>query len=148
MNAMRRFWQGLAIAAMVCGAMSMMPGNSEAAVTQQAGAFNMTGPAHVYDLSVGIDGIPTQETLTPAERRRLERARLERERRERERRERERRRAWERRRALERQRHHRPPPPPPRGHRPPPPRRHWSVDTNIAANSNIQLPSGVSVVME
>lgn len=142
MNAMRRFWQGLAIAAMVCGAMSMMPGNSEAAVTQQAGAFNMTGPAHVYDLSVGIDGIPTQETLTPAERRRLERARLERERRERERRERERRRALEqqRRRALERQRHHRPPPPPPR--------RHWSVDTNIAANSNIQLPSGVSVVME
>ena len=136
MNAMRRFWQGLAIAAMVCGAMSMMPGNSEAAVTQQAGAFNMTGPAHVYDLSVGIDGIPTQETLTPAERRRLERARLERERRER-----------ERRRALERQRHHRPPPPP-KGHRPPPPRRHWSVDTNIAANSNIQLPSGVSVVME
>jgi hypothetical protein len=136
MNAMRRFWQGLAIAAMVCGAMSMMPGNSEAAVTQQAGAFNMTGPAHVYDLSVGIDGIPTQETLTPAERRRLERARLERERRER-----------ERRRALERRRHHRPPPPP-RGHRPPPPRRHWSVDTNIAANSNIQLPSGVSVVME
>jgi len=116
--------------------MSMMPGNSEAAVTQQAGAFNMTGPAHVYDLSVGIDGIPTQETLTPAERRRLERARLERERRER-----------ERRRALERRRHHRPPPPP-RGHRPPPPRRHWSVDTNIAANSNIQLPSGVSVVME
>jgi hypothetical protein len=116
--------------------MSMMPGNSEAAVTQQAGAFNMTGPAHVYDLSVGIDGIPTQETLTPAERRRLERARLERERRER-----------ERRRALERQRHHRPPPPP-KGHRPPPPRRHWSVDTNIAANSNIQLPSGVSVVME
>jgi hypothetical protein len=117
--------------------MSMMPGNSEAAVTQQAGAFNMTGPAHVYDLSVGIDGIPTQETLTPAERRRLERARLERERRER-----ERRRALEqqRRRALERQRHHRPPPPPPR--------RHWSVDTNIAANSNIQLPSGVSVVME
>ena len=144
MNAMRRFWQGLAIAAMVCGAMSMMPGNSEAAVTQQAGAFNMTGPAHVYDLSVGIDGIPTQETLTPAERRRLERARLERERRER-----ERRRALEqqRRRALERQRHHRPPPPP-KGHRPPPPRRHWSVDTNIAANSNIQLPSGVSVVME
>ena len=136
MNAMRRFWQGLAIAAMVCGAMSMMPGNSEAAVSQQAGAFNMTGPAHVYDLSVGIDGIPTQETLTPAERRRLERARLERERRER-----------ERRRALERRRHHRPPPPP-RGHRPPPPRRHWSVDTNIAANSNIQLPSGVSVVME
>ena len=136
MNAMRRFWQGLAIAAMVCGAMSMMPGNSEAAVTQQAGAFNMTGPAHVYDLSVGIDGIPTQETLTPAERRRLERARLERERRER-----------ERRRALERRRHHRPPPPP-RGHRPPPPRRHWSLDTNIAANSNIQLPSGVSVVME
>lgn len=136
MNAMRRFWQGLAIAAMVCGAMSMMPGNSEAAVTQQAGAFNMTGPAHVYDLSVGIDGIPTQETLTPAERRRLERARLERERRER-----------ERRRALERRRHHRPPPPP-KGHRPPPPRRHWSVDTNIAANSNIQLPSGVSVVME
>ena len=136
MNAMRRFWQGLAIAAMVCGAMSMMPGNSEAAVTQQAGAFNMTGPAHVYDLSVGIDGIPTQETLTPAERRRLERARLERERRER-----------ERRRALERQRHHRPPPPP-KGHRPPPPRRHWSVDTNVAANSNIQLPSGVSVVME
>ena len=136
MNAMRRFWQGLAIAAMVCGAMSMMPGNSEAAVTQQAGAFNMTGPAHVYDLSVGIDGIPTQETLTPAERRRLERARWERERRER-----------ERRRALERRRHHRPPPPP-RGHRPPPPRRHWSVDTNIAANSNIQLPSGVSVVME
>ena len=136
MNAMRRFWQGLAIAAMVCGAMSMMPGNSEAAVTQQAGAFNMTGPAHVYDLSVGIDGIPTQETLTPAERRRLERARLERERRER-----------ERRRALERRRHHRPPPPP-RGHRPPPPRRHWSVDTNIAANSNIQLPSGVSVVTE
>ena len=136
MNAMRRFWKGLAIAAMVCGAMSMMPGNSEAAVTQQAGAFNMTGPAHVYDLSVGIDGIPTQETLTPAERRRLERARLERERRER-----------ERRRALERQRHHRPPPPP-KGHRPPPPRRHWSVDTNIAANSNIQLPSGVSVVME
>ena len=137
MNAMRRFWQGLAIAAMVCGAMSMMPGNSEAAVTQQAGAFNMTGPAHVYDLSVGIDGIPTQETLTPAERRRLERARLERERRER-----ERRRALEqqRRRALERQRHHRPPPPPPR--------RHWSVDTDIAANSNIQLPSGVSVVME
>ena len=132
MNAMRRrFWQGLAIAAMVCGAMSMMPGNSEAAVTQQAGAFNMTGPAHVYDLSVGIDGIPTQETLTPAERRRLERARWERERRER-----------ERRRALERRRHHRPPPPPP------PPRRHWSVDTNIAANSNIQLPSGVSVVME
>ena len=136
MNAMRRFWKGLAIAAMVCGAMSMMPGNSEAAVTQQAGAFNMTGPAHVYDLSVGIDGIPTQETLTPAERRRLERARLERERRER-----------ERRRALERQRHHRPPPPP-KGHRPSPPRRHWSVDTNIAANSNIQLPSGVSVVME
>ena len=136
MNAMRRFWKGLAIAAMVCGAMSMIPGNSEAAVTQQAGAFNMTGPAHVYDLSVGIDGIPTQETLTPAERRRLERARLERERRER-----------ERRRALERQRHHRPPPPP-KGHRPPPPRRHWSVDTNIAANSNIQLPSGVSVVME
>ena len=142
MNAMRRFWQGLAIAAMVCGAMSMMPGNSEAAVTQQAGAFNMTGPAHVYDLSVGIDGIPTQETLTPAERRRLERARLERERRERERRERERRRALEqqRRRAMGQQRHHRPPPPPPR--------RHWSVDTNIAANSNIQLPSGVSVVME
>lgn len=136
MNAMRRFWQGLAIAAMVCGAMSVMPGNSEAAVTPQAGAFNMTAPAQVYDLSVGIDGIPTQETLTPAERRRLERARLERERRER-----------ERRRALERRRHHRPPPPP-KGHRPPPPKRHWSVDTNIAANSNIQLPSGVSVVVE
>ncbi|BAL84521.1 hypothetical protein SELR_28130 [Selenomonas ruminantium subsp. lactilytica TAM6421] len=125
---MKKLWKKIAMAAVVCGALSFMPGNSEAAVAQAENPFNVAIPGQVqtYDLSVGLDNLPTEELLTPAQRRRIE---------------------WERRRRMEmeRRRRHYPPPPPPRRHYPPPPpRRHWSVDTNTNINNVFTLPSEVS----
>lgn len=133
---MQKVWKHLAMAAMVCGALSFMPGSSEAAVAQTGNAFDIAIPGQVQriDLSVGLDGIPTEDLLTPAQRRHIE---MERRRRE-----------------MARRRAHRPPPPPPRRHAPPPPphrrhapppppRRHWSVDTNTAITNVFTLPSSV-----
>ncbi|WP_143005329.1 hypothetical protein [Selenomonas ruminantium] len=143
---MQKLWKKLAMAAVVCGAMGLWSGTTEAAVAQAGNPFAVaiTGQVQQYDLSVGIDGLPTEDLLTPAQRRRIEM--------ERRRREMERRRRYHRPPPPPPRRHgpppphmrrHYPPPPPPRRHYPPPPRRHWSVDTNIT-NSVFQLPSGAT----
>lgn len=132
MNMMQKLWKKLAMAAVVCGAMGLCSGTTEAAVAQAGNPFavDIPGQVQTMNLAVGIDAMPTEDLLTNAQRRRIE---MERQRR-----------AMERRR-----RYHRPPPPPPRRHYPPPPRRrHWSADTN-AINNVFQLPSGaVATVME
>ena len=132
MNMMQKLWKKLAMAAVVCGAMGLCSGTTEAAVAQAGNPFHVAIPGQVQtmNLSIGIDGLPTEDLLTPAQRRHIE---MERRRREMER----------------RRRYHRPPPPPPRRHYPPPPRRrHWSADTT-AINNVFQLPDGsVATVTE
>ena len=132
MNMMQKLWKKLAVAAVICGAMGLCSGTTEAAVAQAGNPFNVAIPGQVQtmDLSIGIDGLPTEDLLTPAQRRHIE---MERRRREMER----------------RRRYHRPPPPPPRRHAPPPQhRRHWSADTNAIGNV-FQLPNGaVAAVTE
>lgn len=131
---MPSLWKKLAVAAMVCGVFSFMPGSSEAAIAPQADYLSLTipGQIQVTDLSVAIDGIAMEEKLSPAERRRIQRERWERERRRRE---------------MERRRYHRPPPPPPRRHHYPPPRRRWSADLGQTGITS-QFSDTSTIVME